>query len=294
MLTPCYKGIDSSQKRLARPVMCQSSKANNKPMHILITGAASGIGRQLAVKGLTLGHTITACDNAPIDMPSDLSSLPQLSTHQLDVRQVEQWREIIDNAWTRCPVDCIINVAGVLRAGVTGALQAKEVSQQFEVNTLGVIYGTDTFARKAIGEKAKGHIINIGSTAGLFATPGNSVYAATKHAIRGFSIAAAGDLRPHGIDVSLVAPTAVKTDMLEQQRGDQRAALTFSGQRALTTAEVVDKIYQEVIPNRTLETFIPNGEKWTAKFSTCFPELFLKQVEKSRQQGVKNFDSKSF
>ena len=263
-------------------------------MHLLITGAAGGIGKQLVEKGLTLGHSITACDNAPIALSDDFKGMHRFTASQLDVRQIEQWQEVVDSAWSRSPIDCIINVAGVLRAGITGALKAQEVSLQFEVNALGVIYGTDTFARKAINEKAKGHIINIGSTAGLFATPGNAIYAATKHAVRGFSIAAAGDLRPQGIDVSLVAPTAVRTNMLEQQRGDQRAALTFSGTRALTTGEVVDKIFQDVIPNRPLETFIPTNEKWTGRLATCFPEAFLKQVEKSREKGVNNFNSKSF
>ena len=262
-------------------------------MHILVTGAARGIGLAIAQACIEAGHRVTACDIDATELESRFQGKSNVAPLSLDVTDPGSWTSVIDTAWRSASIDVLINVAGVLRAGTTGELEATDVALQFNVNTLGVIYGTNACAKRMI-ERKQGHIINIGSTACLFATPGNAVYAASKHAVRAFSIAAAGDLRPLGIDVSLVGPTAVKTDMLELQRGDPRAALTFEGKRALTPDEVADVVVNSVMQDKPLETYLPGSDYWMGRLCTSFPEVFLKNVEKSRQKGIANFQSDEF
>ena len=259
-------------------------------MHVLVTGAARGIGAAVVECLMAAGHTITACD-------IDLDGLAQrwgeragAAYRALDVTDVAAWSAAVEEAWNRQPVDVLINVAGVLRAGEVGELLAPDVQAQVAVNVFGVIHGSNATAAR-MRERGSGHIINVGSTASVFATPGNGVYAATKHAVRGFSIAAAGDLRPHGVDVSLVCPSAVKTGMLEQQRGDWRAALTFEGARALSPEEVAQAIVGEVMVNKPLEYYLPAADQWKGRLCTAFPNFFLSNVEKARQKGISHFDS---
>ena len=113
-------------------------------------------------------------------------------------------------------------------------------------------------------------------------------------AVLGFSIAAAGDLRPFGIAVTLVGPGPVKTAMLEQQRGDDDAALTFSGRRALTVEEVANAILGPVLKKRPLEYFMPFKDELVGKISNAFPGFFLSQIEKARERGKQNFSDDRF
>ncbi|KAA1192510.1 SDR family oxidoreductase [Pseudohalioglobus sediminis] len=259
-------------------------------MHVLVTGAARGIGAAVVAACRAKQHRVTACDIDASALAGVYAEREGVDCVALDVADAGSWDSVLAEVWARQPVDALINVAGVLRAGVTGELDPADVALQLNVNVRGVIYGTDAAARLMRG-RGSGHIVNIGSTSCLFAVPGNGVYSASKHAVRGFTIAAAGDLRSHGLNVSLVCPGAVKTDMLEQQRGDDRAALTFEGKRALDASEVADVIVDHVLVKKPLETYLPGGDQWKGKLCTVLPEVFLSSVEKSREKGIRNFKS---
>lgn len=187
----------------------------------------------------------------------------------------------------------LINVAGVLRSGQTGDLVPDDVDLMLDVNVKGMIFGANAVA-PGMKQRGHGHIINMGSVASLYATPGTTLYAASKFAIRGFSIAAAGDLRPHGVAVTLFGPGPVKTAMLEQQRGDDDAALTFSGSRALSADEVAAAILGPVLAKRPIEYFLPFKDHVVGKISNAFPRFFLSQVDKARERGKRHFSDRHF
>ncbi|UJF25273.1 SDR family oxidoreductase [Suttonella sp. R2A3] len=259
-------------------------------MKILITGANRGIGASLVTLASEQGHEIIALGRDLTALKQQYANNPKVSCDQLDVCDTAQWRKVIER---HTPFDVLINVAGVLFSGVTGELKVEEVSAMLDVNVKGTIFGTNA-AAASMKQQESGHIINIGSTAALFPTPGTPVYAASKFAVRGFSLAAAGDLKPYGISVSLMNPCAVKTDMLEQQRGDKNAALTFSGKRALTSEEVAQAILGPVLHHKPLEYFLPKSDGWLGKLSNVWPRLFLQLAKKARTQGEKNFHSDKF
>lgn len=263
-------------------------------MQILVTGAANGIGAAITAAAVRRGDTVIAADlnnAALIERWKDNSGVV---CEALDVSSAEDWNTLVDrlNRAGRV-IDVLINVAGVLRSGKTGELLPQDVHSMLDVNTKGVIFGTNAIARDMIRRRS-GHIINVGSTASLFATPGTTVYAASKFAVRGFSIAAAGDLRPHGVAVTLFGPGPVKTHMLEQQRGDANASLTFSGKRALTPEEVADAVLGPVLKTRPLEYYLPGKDGILGKISNVLPRFFLSQIDSARKRGEKNFSSSAF
>lgn len=260
-------------------------------MHLLITGAAAGIGAATVQAALDAGHQVMAADQDGEGLATRWTDHPQVTQHHLDVRDAAQWASLFESA--QQPVDVLINIAGVLRPGHTGALEPADVALQIDVNVKGVILGTDAAARH-MTPRGAGHIINLGSTACLYPTPGNTVYAASKYAVRGFTLAAAGDLKPHGIAVSLVGPSAVRTAMLEQQRGRKESALTFSGKRALTPEEVAQELIGPVLDKRPLEVFLPRSEGVIGKLATTAPNFFLKQAEKFRAKGLENAQRTDF
>lgn len=263
-------------------------------MKILVTGAANGIGAAITAAALRRGHIVIAADLDRQVLKDRWKDSRGVVCEELNVSFADDWEMLVgrlDRAGHA--IDVLVNVAGVLRSGKTGELLPQDVHNMLDVNTKGVIFGANAVAPAMIRRRS-GHIINIGSTASLFATPGTTVYAASKFAVRGFSIAAAGDLRPHGIAVTLVGPGPVKTRMLEQQRGDANASLTFSGQRALTPEEVADAVLGPVLKTRPLEYYLPGKDGILGKISNVLPRLFLSQIASARRRGEKNFHSSAF
>ena len=187
----------------------------------------------------------------------------------------------------------MLNIAGVLRSGANGELSEADIALQLDVNVKGVMLGTNALAAR-MKARGTGHIINVGSVASLVAAPGITVYAASKFAVRGFSIAAAGDLREHGVAVSLVGPGPVKTAMLDQQRDDPNAALTFSGGGALNPEQVAEAILGPVMKKRPLEYYLPRGDAWQAKLANIWPAFLLSQVRRARERGLKQFHDPNF
>lgn len=266
-------------------------------MRIFVTGAAGGLGAAIVKRAVECGHSIVAAD---LDQSRLATALQDATTNcddircvTLDVTDARSWATTIDATEQSAPIDVLINCAGVLVPGAVGDLCVDDIKRQLDVNVLGLILGADCVARKMKDRKA-GHIINVGSTASLFPTPGNTIYTATKYAVRAFTIAAAGDLRPHGIDVSMVGPTAIKTNMLEVQRGDENAALTFSGPRALDAEEVATIIIDKVLRTKALETYIPAEDEMQGKLASTYPENFLSNVDKIRKHGINNFTSEKY
>lgn len=260
-------------------------------MKLMITGAAGGIGAATVRAALAAGHEVLAVDQDAVTLKRLWGDRAGIDTGTLDVRDAKAWQVLFEAQKT--PIDALLNIAGVLRPGHAGELSMQDVNLQIDVNVKGVIFGTDAAARH-MKPRGKGHIVNVGSTASLYPTPGNTVYAASKYAVRGFSLAAAGDLKPHGIAVSLVGPTAVRTEMLEQQRGRKESALTFSGKRALSAEEVAQSLIGEVLTKRPLEIYLPASEGVIGKIAMSAPALFLKQVEMFREKGLKNAQKQDF
>ncbi len=248
---------------------------DNAPLTVFVTGCASGIGRHLADALLDAGHRLWATDIAIENLRTHAASRGWPSDRsvcaELDVSDA--------NAWQRCyaaaiahfgDLDLHINVAGYLQPGWIDSISLAEIDRHIDVNIRGVAYGTALAARHMCA-RGRGQIINVASLAGIAAIPGIAIYSATKHAVRGLSLAAAAELQERGIKVTTVSPDAVQTPMLDLQVGDDAAALTFSGGRPLRTEEVVQAILGDAMRNQSLEVALPRGRAWLARIAGLFP-----------------------
>jgi 3-oxoacyl-[acyl-carrier protein] reductase len=209
-------------------------------MNIVVTGAASGIGCRLATLLVQAGHSVAASDidYARLQASAEKFAWPSdalLFAH--DVTSPQSWSDLLTAVVGRWKaLEALINVAGVLRVEALGELNPQSIALQVDVNVKGVMLGTQSAAKVMLGQ-GRGRIINIASMAALAPIPGISVYSATKFAVRGFSLAAAQELEPRGVQVSVVCPDAVDTPMVDYQLDHAGAALTFSGSRMLTADE---------------------------------------------------------
>ncbi len=246
---------------------------------VMLTGCASGIGRQLAEALIARGHVVIATD---IDLEklqeqarrwseTSLGSSDRMWVRRLDVRDGAAWEELLADvvaAFGR--IDVLMNVAGYIQPGWIHELDAEEVHRHLDINAKGAILGTQAAARVMV-EQRRGHIINFASMAALAPIPGLALYSASKYAVRAFSLAAAEELRPHGVFVTVICPDAVRTPMFERQKEFEEAALTFSAPRVFTVEEISDIVLNRVLRRRPREVFIPRRRGWLARFVDLFP-----------------------
>ncbi len=259
----------------------------------LITGAASGIGRHLTGALAARGYAVLATDANPVGLEaahdSERWGAHSVALEPLDVRSADAWEAAFDTAEGRFGhVDVLLNVAGVLRPSWITEIEADDVSLMLDVNAKGVALGTRAAAKRMV-RRREGHIVNIGSLASLAPVPGLSLYSMSKFAVRGFSLAAAVELREHGVAVTVVMPDAVQTPMLDLQADREEAALTFSGPRALSVEEIGRVVIDRVLPERPMEIGVPASRSALARFAGAFPRAaaaarpLLVQVGKMQQ-----------
>jgi 3-oxoacyl-[acyl-carrier protein] reductase len=243
----------------------------------VLTGCASGIGRHMADVLVARGHRVFATD---IDVDvltrhagSQAWPADRTRVCRLDVRDAEAWDEVIRQAVEAFGhLDVLMNIAGYLRPGLVHETPHDEVHRQIDVNTKGVIFGTRAAARYMVQQRC-GHIINVGSFSSLAPIPGIAVYCASKYAVRGFSLAAAQELRSFGVYVSLVCPEVVRTPMLDLQKDYPESAAVFSAPRFLSPEDVADVILNRVLPHKPLEVFIPRVRGRLLRLLDAFPRL---------------------
>ena len=241
----------------------------------LVTGCASGIGRHLADAILARGYRVLATDidleaisahSAEARWPSE-----RARAQRLDVRDPAAWEQVLEtaeDAWGG--LDVVLNVAGFIRPGRTLEIETEDVHRHFDINVKGVVFGTRAAAKRMAGQ-GSGHIVNIASLAALAPIPGISLYSASKYAARAFSLAAAEELRPHGVAVTTICPDAVATPMLDRQLDYPEAALSFTAPRVLTVEDLSRVILGRVLRRRPLIVILPRWRGWLARLADLSP-----------------------
>ncbi len=246
----------------------------------IVSGAASGIGRHMAGVLGQAGHRLLLTD---IDEPGlralviehGWQTRDDILIHKLDVRDAAGWQTLIDTAVNRFgAIDHMLNIAGYLRAGYINNIDPDVIDKHIDINVKGMMYATRVGARQMIKQQ-RGHILNVASIAAVSHVPGLATYCASKHAVRGFSLSVAHELRKHNVEVTVFCPDAVETPMLKQQEAHPEAAMTFGGGRGLTLKEV-EVAMLRAMRERPLEVVLQvpgSGRAFGAKLANFFPGL---------------------
>lgn len=240
---------------------------------VVITGAASGIGRALAQKLQKQPYRLVLADinTAGLTATFGTDTATQL-IRPLDVTSVDSWRNLL--AETRQQfgrIDYLFNIAGVILPGRIHETPLENIDYHVDVNVKGVLIGM-RLASELMVAQGSGHIINIASQAGIAPVPGITLYTASKFAVRGASLAAAADLQDKGVFVTVVCPGLVDTPMLDLQLGYEEASIPFSNGPALRPEQLADKLVN-VMRKRPLEVVLPRG--FLARVAGSFPRVAM-------------------
>lgn len=173
----------------------------------IITGAAQGIGKQIARQFADDGATVYACDRQ--DFTSDNDRIRPIVMDVTDAGSVKAAFMQIYKAEGR--IDCLVNNAGIVYNRKIGMIVREETERMFLVNVIAVLEMIQLVSR-LMARNGGGSIVNIASVTAVLGSPGQVAYSATKGAIISMTKSAAKELAPQGIRVNAVAPGIVKTE----------------------------------------------------------------------------------
>lgn len=215
---------------------------------VAITGAGSGIGRELAIQLAELGAIVAIADKNSAALAQTLALLKQsnatCSAFEVDVadyKAVQAYATAVVDTYG-C-VHAVFNNAGVALVDSVEQQSLDDMHWLMDINYWGVVHGTKAFLPH-LQRVDDAHIVNISSVFGLLAVPLQSAYNASKFAVRGFTEALKMEMAGSHIHVSCVHPGGIKTDIVKHSRMNPAAidqtkeALTQDfANKAKTTAD---------------------------------------------------------
>ena len=187
---------------------------------VLITGAASGIGKATAIAAARDGARLVLTDLRADDLDAVAADICRsggtVVLHRAGDVSDYDWvvafaREVDDQVGT---MDVVMNVAGISAWGTVENLEHKHWKSMVDVNLMGPIHIIESFVPQMVARGKGGQLVNVSSAAGLLALPWHAAYSASKFGLRGVSEVLRFDLRRHRIGVSLVCPGAVATPLV--------------------------------------------------------------------------------
>lgn len=222
----------------------------------VITGAASGIGRALAIK---LAHEgiagLALADMNKSGLGETAAMLEkhdvEVLTSQVDVSKREDIQRFADETVGKFGgATHLINNAGVGMVGRLEQLSFEDIEWMMNINFWGTVYGTKIFL-PIIQKEKLGHIVNLSSVFGFIAPPGQSAYCASKFAVRGFTESLRHELLGSNVLISVVHPGGIKTNIVKHARQGEKA--TEADMKIAD--EMLDKL-AKTTPEKAAETII--------------------------------------
>jgi len=221
----------------------------DKRKTVLVTGATSGVGFQVAKQLHSKGYTVYATGRSK-DVLQDLSAS---GVHGIEADLLEE--DAIDKVLNQCPyLDIVVFSAGVGTFALAHETTDDQIEQMMRINVTAPMKMTSRIIPKMI-EQGSGHLIYIASQAGKVATPKASVYAATKHALLGYVNATRMELHPFGIYVTTINPGPIDTPFLDL--ADSTGTYRTSLRKFLLTVDEVSKGVLRVIERPVRELNLP-------------------------------------
>jgi NADP-dependent 3-hydroxy acid dehydrogenase YdfG len=219
---------------------------------VAITGAARGIGRATAAALVHEGARVAVGDlDADLARRTAEELGPGAAPFALDVTDRASFERFLDAVETQLgPVDVLVNNAGIMPLGPFVAEDDVTARRMVDVNVHGVLHGMKVALPRLVA-RGDGHLVNIASAAGKAPYPGGATYCGTKHFVVGVSDAVRGELRGTGVEISVVMPVVVDTELA-------RGVSTAHGVPKIKPEEVAAAIV-DVLRRPRFDVYVPRS-----------------------------------
>ena len=270
------------------------SSAKNK--RVVITGAGSGLGRELALsfardgwqvavadlleeKAQETAHLVTKLGARVFALHCDVRSEESLNTLAADV--AKEWGGF----------DVWINNAGVATAGTVEESPLTQWNWVLDINLLGCVRGSKA-AISVLQKQKSGHIVNIASFAGIANPPAMASYNAAKAAVISLSESLRFEMAPHNVGVSVACPSFFKTDLLESGRGTVDESAQSSApqmqkivgrlmEKATVTSQDVAEDILDAVKKKRFMVITHKDARLRANIKRASPELFFRLAQRA-------------
>jgi len=241
---------------------------------VAITGGARGIGRATAQALIAQGARVAIGD---IDAPLAQRTAQELGAGTLglplDVTDRSSFDAFLTETERRLgPLDVLINNAGIMPVGPFVSETDVTAERIIDINVHGVIIGSKLALDRFLPRR-HGHLVNVASVAGKIGFPGGVTYSASKHAVVGLSEAIRAEVRGSGIDVTIVMPVVVNTEL---GSGLQRSR----GIRKVEPEEVASGIVQALQTGR-VDVWVPRSVAGLFRSNSVVPRAVADAVTRA-------------
>jgi short-subunit dehydrogenase len=190
-----------------------------------VTGAASGIGRALALELAARGCDLALADRDEAGLQTVAAEIAKahsqkVTVHRVDVSEPSQIADFAQSAIAAHPgLNIVVNNAGVALLGQFNEIDQAQMDWLMNINFWGLVHATRAFLPH-LGRQREAHIVNLSSIFGIIAPPGQTAYAAAKFAVRGFSESLRHELQMAAspVKLSVVHPGGVATNIARNSR----------------------------------------------------------------------------
>lgn len=260
---------------------------------VALTGAASGIGRALALELAERNCELAIADRDEAGLRAVAAEIAKtrsqrVTTHVIDVSKREQIQSFAQQAISDHPrLNILINNAGVALIGEFHEIDQTEMDWLMNVNFWGVVHATRALLPH-LAQQREAHIVNVSSIFGIIAPPGHTAYAAAKFAVRGFSESLRHELEAAAspIKLSLVHPGGVVTNIARNARFGAGLADPSRRAEALRRFDSVARTTPEAAARRIIEGIEQNQPRILVGFDAQFadnlqraqPETYWQQL----------------
>lgn len=260
---------------------------------IAITGAGSGLGRELALRYAREGWRVAVTDiqtgraRRVAGEVNDAGGEAMAQT--VDTRSDEDFAALIarlNESWGG--VDVFVNNAGVSSAGTVADTPREDWDWMLDINLMGTVRGS----RAAIPllRASRGHLVNIASFAAIASAPGMAAYNVAKAGVLSLSESIRGEEHDHGVGVTVACPAFFATNLLESFRTReprQKATVQKLMDRSkVSAADVADDIFTAVADQRFM-VISHRTARWQYRMKRASPETFFNAVLKATRSFVR-------
>ena len=230
-----------------------------------VTGAASGIGRALAIELAARGCDLAIADRDEAGLAAVAAELSKsgrkVTTHRVDVSDPAQIQQFASAATSAHPgLNIVINNAGVALLGHFNEIDMAQFEWLMNINFWGVVHGTRAFLPH-LSNRPAAHIVNISSIFGIIAPAGQTAYCSSKFAVRGFSEALRHEfwLAKSPINLTVVHPGGIKTNIVRNMR--MGTVIAADNARRVESIERFDNDFARTTAQAAAQTIIKGIEK---------------------------------
>ena len=262
----------------------------------VITGAASGIGRALAVSLAESGAQLALSDINADGLSETVNMVGgsnRVMSDVFDMADAEAIAGYADHVETTLgKADYVFNVAGLTRVGHFVDTPLESMEKVMNVNYWGVVRMTKAFMDQILAKK--GTLVNISSVFGLIGYAGQTHYCASKFAVRGFTETLAQELRGTGVGVCSVHPGGVATNVARNAEVDKmpfgdatREELDANFDKmAITSPEKAAQVILKGAAKKKRRILIGGDARFISLVSRLFPTRYTKLLEKYQGENV--------